>query len=642
MTAGATFDLERVEVLKGPQGTLFGQNATGGAINYIAAKPTQSFSAGLSGEYGRFNRSDIQGYVSGPLSDTLLARLAVGHKGGSDWQQSYTHDDQLGQRDFTQARGLLAWTPTSALRVNASVNWYLDRSDTQAPQFVAPFRQSAGGYFSPQLVAYQPAPADDRAADFGRTNPLRHNDTMVQASLRIDYDVAPAVTVTALSSYAHYKEAYGQDADGTTLRLTDLFITGRINSFTQELRIAGTFLGTGNWIVGGNYEASKTRENLVQFLSDQTSGHVFDALGLPPIDQVPQFGNTQYESEAAFGSVTVPIVDRLSATGGVRYTNTDIDFQGCALDGGNGTFGTGLQTLLRLPAGTFQLGQCATLNTSNRPTQFSGHLPENNVSWRAGLDWKPSRGNLIYANVSRGFKAGSFANLPATQVGQYTPVRQEAVTAYEVGAKSTLLGNLLQLNGALFWYDYTDKQLKGRTIVPIFGPLEALVNIPKSRVRGMELQATVVPMTGLRLTGGLTYLDTRVTQAFSNYTAFGAVADFNGHRFPFTPKWQYNGDAEYRWHAASTFDAFVGGDLTYRSATNGDFVPDPRLAIRSYVLLDLRAGIEGAGAKWRLSLFGRNVSNEYYWQTAVRRGDAIVRYAGMPTTYGLTASYRFN
>ncbi len=642
MTTGASFDLERVEVLKGPQGILFGQNATGGAINYIAAKPTRDFEAGMQAGYGRFNRLDLEGYASGPVSDTLGVRLAVRHEGGDAWQKSFTRDDELGRRDFTQGRLTLAWDPDPALRVNFQLNANKDRSDTQAPQFVTAFRQSAGGYFSPALQAYPAAPENNRAADWGTTVPLRRDNHMVQGTLRLDYDISDAVTVTSLSSYARFEQKYGQDGDGTSVQLTDLLISGDIDSFTQELRVAGDLMGgAGNWLLGANYEHSKANELVRQFLSEQTSGHVFDRLGLPPITEVPQRGDTKYVSKAVFGNLSFPLADTLSATAGARYTKTDVDFNACILNAGNGTYGKGFEANFRLPAGTFPLNGCATLDASNRPAEFDGTLPEDNVSWRGGLEWTPTDSHLFYANVSRGYKVGSFANLPASTLAQYRPVKQEEVTGYEIGFKSRLADRTLQLNGALFLYDYTDKQLKGRTIVPIFGPLEAMVNVPKSQVKGAEIEMTWTPVQGLLLKSGATYLDTEVTKSFLNYTAFGAQADFKGRRFPFTPKWQINADAEYDWPVSANTEAFVGANYTYRSSTNGDFVTDPRLSIDSYGLLDLRAGLQDAGGDWRISLYGRNVTNEYYYQTAVRRGDAIVRYTGMPVTYGITASIKF-
>lgn len=640
MTAGASFDLERVEVLKGPQGTLFGSNATGGAINYIAAKPTWSPEAGLALSYGRFDRFSAEGYASGPLSETLAARISLRHEGGGDWQKSYTRDASLGQRAFTQGRLQFAWRPAETVRFNLMVNAYQDHGDTQAAQMITPFQQSAG-YFDPRLVAYSPAPENNRAADWGDSFPLKKDNWQIQAALRGEVDLSDDITLTSISAYTRFKEAYGQESDGTALRLTDVFLDGDIKSFSQELRLAGSLLGDGTWIVGGNYEWGKTHELLTQRLDDQSSAHVFDRFGLPPIQFVPQLGDTKYRSIAAFADISVPIVDTLTLIGGVRYTDTKVDFSGCTLNAGNGTYARGFELIFGLPTDTIPLGGCVTFDDAGQPALFRGSLPEDNLSWRGVLQWKPASGQLVYASVSRGYKSGSFATLAGNRFSQYTPVRQEQVTAYEVGFKSALLDRRVQFNGALFYYDYLDKQLKGRTIVPVFGPLEALVNVPKSRIKGAELQLVVTPVDGLRANLGATYIDSKVTRSFSNYTAFGAVTDFNGFRFPYTPKWQFNADLEYRWDIGGSKEAFLGANYNYRSSTFGDFKPDARLFIDDYGLLDLRAGFGHADGKWTASLYAQNVTNEYYWNTAARRGDAVIRFTGMPVTYGMNLSFRF-
>lgn len=640
MTAGASFDLERVEVLKGPQGTLFGSNATGGAINYIAAKPTWSPEAGIALSYGRFNRFSAEGYASGPLSETLAARVSLRHEGGGDWQKSFTRDASLGQRAFTQGRVQLAWRPADTVRLNLMVNAYQDHGDTQAAQFIAPFQQSAG-FFDPRLVAYPRAPESNRAADWGDSFPLKKDNWQVQAALRGEVDLNDDITLTSISAYTRFKEAYGQESDGTTLRLTDVFLEGDIKSFSQELRLAGSLMGDGTWIIGGNYEWGKTHELLTQRLDDQSSAHVFDRFGFPSIELVPQLGDTKYRSYAVFADVSVPIANTLTLIGGVRYTDTKVDFAGCTLNAGNGTYARGFELIFGLPSGTIPLGGCVTFNDAGQPALFQGSLPEDNVSWRGVLQWKPANGQLVYASVSRGFKSGSFATLAGNRFSQYTPVRQEQVTAYEVGFKSALLDRRVQLNGALFYYDYLDKQLKGRTIVPVFGPLEALVNVPKSRIKGAELQLVVSPVDGLRANLGATYIDSKVTDSFINYTAFGAVTDFNGYRFPYTPKWQINADLEYRWDIGGSKEAFLGANYTYRSSTYGDFRPDARLLIEDYGLLDLRAGLGHVDGKWTASLYAQNVTNEYYWNTAARRGDAVIRFTGMPVTYGLNVAFKF-
>ncbi|MGE4323847.1 MAG: TonB-dependent receptor, partial [Sphingobium sp.] len=136
MTQGASFDLERVEVLKGPQGTLFGQNATGGAINYIAAKPKDTLEAGLNGSFGRFNDLDVTAFVTGPITDTLKARVAVRGNISDGWQRSYTRDATLGDKKFLQGRVILDWEPTDTVRFSFNANGFLDKSDTQAPQLL--------------------------------------------------------------------------------------------------------------------------------------------------------------------------------------------------------------------------------------------------------------------------------------------------------------------------------------------------------------------------------------------------------------------------------------------------------------------------------------------------------------------------
>lgn len=642
MSSGVAFDLARVEVLKGPQGTLFGQNATGGAINYVAAKPTSTLDAGIDASYGRFNTVDLSGFISGPLNSTMKARLAVRMTRSNDWQQSTTRDDSLGEKNFLQGRFILDWEPTDRLKISTTLSGFIDKSDTQAPQLVTPFQQSPTVPLFAGLANYPATPRDDRSADWSPDSyPLRSNNRSAKATLRMDYDISDEVSITSLTSYDYYKRHDGKDADGTRYHLVDLDLRGHIESINQELRIGGKLFGSGSWLLGGNYEHDSSSESQLQSGYDQSTFKSFVRFGLPPVDTNKYIFASKFESKAIFGNVTIPLTEQFSVNAGVRYTETDQKFSSCILNNGNGTLGRGLEIIFGLPTGTIPLGSCATQGNDGQFRLVRNSLGEDNVSWRAGVEWKPAERQLIYANVSRGFKSGAFPSIPATQARQLDPVGQEKVTAYEVGIKSSLFDRRLQLNGALFYYDYVDKQLIGRTIVPIFGPIDALVNVPKSRIKGAEIQATMAPMPGLRINAGGTYLDTRVTRTFTNYSAFGAVVDFNGTHFPFTPKWQINGDAEYKWALTESLGAFAGSSLTYRSSTNGDFTPDARLAIKSYALLDLRAGIASADDRWRVGLFGRNVTNTFYYQVAARRGDVVIRYAGMPVTYGLNLSYRF-
>jgi len=247
---------------------------------------------------------------------------------------------------------------------------------------------------------------------------------------------------------------------------------------------------------------------------------------------------------------------------------------------------------------------------------------------------------LLYANVSKGYKAGSFPTLGATSASQLTPATQESVLAYEAGFKATLLARTLQLNGAVFHYDYADKQILGKVLDPVFGPLLKLINVPKSRVNGAEVEIAWAPVRGLRLTGGGAWTDSKVEGSFVNFDPTGALRDLGGEAFPNTPKWRWVGDVDYRWPVGERLEAFVGGAATYQSATNSQLGELPTLAVKAYTLVDLRAGVGAQDGAWRLTAWGRNVGDVYYWTAANRNLDTTVRFAGLPATYGLTLTLR--
>lgn len=278
-----------------------------------------------------------------------------------------------------------------------------------------------------------------------------------------------------------------------------------------------------------------------------------------------------------------------------------------------------------------------TLDANLNPGFVTGRLDEDNISWRAGIDFKPLPRTLIYLNVSRGYKAGSAPTTAATSAVQYRPAVQETVLAYEIGAKSTLIDRKLDVSATAFYYDYTNKQLLGRNVYNpnILGAISALVNIPKSRIIGAEAQATVRPVRGLTLTAAGTYLDTKVQGDFYNYSLIGVLTNFNGSPFPYTPKWQLTFDGEQRVPLSSRLVGFIGSNASYRTAMIAGFGTDPRLAINAYWLVDARIGIEAANGRWNAQLFGRNLSNAYYWNNVAAGADNVRRYTGMPLTYGI-------
>src|SRR5712671_1536101 len=217
---GVSLDLERVEVLKGPQGTLFGQNSTGGAINYIAAKPTDTFAAGGTVTYGNYNLLQATGYIGGPLADGLTARLSVDALHRDDWQYSFTRNDTIGKKSYFAGRLQLDWHAIDGLKVALNVNGSTDHSDPQAVQIVAVLPSEVVA--SPAELATPLAPTNNnRVADWSPTPRLRGDRNLFQTSLRADYDFSSAATITSLTTYNYMQQAPVADLDGSAYNMVD-------------------------------------------------------------------------------------------------------------------------------------------------------------------------------------------------------------------------------------------------------------------------------------------------------------------------------------------------------------------------------------------------------------------------------------
>ena len=463
-------------------------------------------------------------------------------------------------------------------------------------------------------------------------------------SARIDYDLGGDMTLTSLTSYQKFQQFYPLDGDGTAVNNYEALQTGHLDTTYQELRLAGKFAGRGNWLVGGNYEHDGSWQNVLQNFSQSSAATL---LGLFPVEGQRYVGGDQTNTAAGFVHADYPITSTVTLNGGARFTQVNKSYFGASQDNGNGVYALASQFLQNLgttgnpfagPGVNTGPGGIVTLGPDLTPQFARGNLNQNNVSWRVGAEWKVVPGTLLYANVSRGFKAGSFEPNAVLLTSQLVPAKQERLLASEAGFKSSLLGHTLQVDGAGFYYDYYNKQIDGN-IETILGALPSLINIPHSHVVGFELSGIWRPISGLTVTPLVSYAHSNIDGNFSTLGPDNVVSVISGQRFPVIPEWQGNIDAEYDWPVGSGYTAFVGGNAYAQTSAYDNFGFDPKLKVKPYALLDLRAGVQKDN--WRLQIWGRNITDVYYSYFNVRLLDGYSRFAAMPATYGFTLSYRY-
>ncbi len=483
MTKLVAFDLARVEVLKGPQGTLFGENATGGAVNYIAAKPTETFVEGVDATYGRFNRFRIGGFVGGPINDELSFRVALQVSRGGPWQQSITRPgDGLGRIDDVQARATLDWHPTESFDSRLTFTTTHDGSETEAAQFIHPLITIPA--LSPGLATF-PIVTKPRAADWapviqGSNQPFPYaSDTnLYHLTWRNDLQLANDITVTSLTSVAQFHMNYAEDPDGTPLHMSEeIDRGGRVSSYFEELRATG---GSGklDWLVGGNIEHESTRDNPVAYNIDNSVSHVLQSVDPAAIADTTQYtSHLRASTYGVFARLQYNITDQLSLEGALRYSQDNRTFDNCAIATTDAFVRFWNHLPRRRPAvDPDRRLLCARhrqwLATGEQcPQRLWIRTVSRGGSARIGLCARASCSTPISARATKPARSRC---LPPRPSRNSKSVPQESLLAYETGIKASLLDDRLQINAAAFYYDYADKQLRGAELDPNFGPLQAL------------------------------------------------------------------------------------------------------------------------------------------------------------------------
>jgi iron complex outermembrane receptor protein len=607
-TAGQLFDINRVEVLRGPQGTLYGRNTTGGQINFITNRPTEETHAGITAEYGSFNEVTAEGFVSGKIAEGLLGRLSVATEQGGGWQRNRDTGQHLGNRDRTAGRGQLEWKPTEIVDLLLEFHLSKDKSDETGLHLLKPYtRTNAAGVVTTSIPAdtsryvtdwnLNPAFAAVTGLNPGSKPGVNNSNNGVDLAANIDVGFAKLTSITAYNKMIRREFS---DWDATQFHDSDEYFHSSLDVISQELRIASNGSGPLSWVGGVFYSDQKLDE---AFYSDFS-----DALGGIALTTYEQKANSFGE----FAQVNYQFNSVLKATLGVREDHETRELL---------NLGTGFI----VPVVPFTSGLSHSI-TSNLP------------SGKIELDYTPQDGTLIYGSISRGVKSGGFTAHNTTSGPATDPFEPEKLTAYEVGIKSDLT-RTLRVNASAFFYDYRDQQLLGKVFDTVSNSfIGRFVNVPRSRLGGGELEVEWHPVAGLSVSQYAGFVE----GYYKSQLLDSSNVDYNG-RPESVPKWTYGGDVSYGFNvrdfkitAESNYSFHDTYSQFYLLGSNDYTIP-------KYWLANANLSLSPAsGAPWTLTLWGRNIFNRSY---DVSRNfflpSAEIAQAGQPATFGVRVSYQY-
>lgn len=688
MSRGLMFDIERVEVLKGPQGDLYGRNTTAGQINFISKKPTSEFEAGVTAGIGSYGVVNLEAFTSGPLSDTVRARVAVRTvQSNEGWQKSATRNDELGEMDTLAIRAMLDFDLGENANLLLNVHYVDDQSDNKANtayngtliglgEFVNPYTP-LDEYLLPTGSNFGETPpwystGNNEVADWtnsytsvqtGRTFNLRpaRDNQLTGVSAILNWEIGET-TLTSITGWDQFDRIEANDWDGGFYNDSSNINTTDLSVFSQELRLSG---GDDDllWIAGLYYSTDEMDEYYHYFMSDSVFGNGSIPWGVGLFSPTPILElDTKYlqktDSNAVFGHMEWRFADDWRLTLGARYTREEREWSGCTFVADDGT----LSAFLNAQFGsTLGPGDCGTIDDDpNSPTYifaliggpnvndafhvFSNTIKTNRGMGKVSLDYVVNEDVLLYGTISNGFKSGGFNGANSNTTLQLQPIREEVLTAYELGIKATLLEGAMQLNVATFFYDYKDKQEQD-IAVAFVGNISGLTNVPESEISGAELDMQWIPAEGWGVHLGVAILDTEITQwmavdgAASSWPTV-VRRDVSGQELAQSPDLQYSVLVNYEWTVGTNNVMDAAVDVSYVDDTTGGAQASDATA--SYSVANARVGFGSDDGRWRVLLWGRNITDEYYYPAAYTGGNGpYIRSHGMPRTWGVSLDYKF-
>lgn len=619
------FDVDRVEVLKGPQGTLYGRNTTGGAVNIFSRRPGPDPEAEIKASFGNYDNLEFEGFVNAPINDKVAVRLSAFMRRQWDgpWHNVYLGVDR-GEIEKYGARFQIAAELSETFDINLKIHGGSEDSDV--PDYTAiPSGDGMGGYcgafFDGSLKGGEPdcfgfmgeqKPNDDPFETFaGQASRL--DIESIGGVLTMNWDTGVG-TLTSISAFEHLDRYLVEDADGFPQQIVDEYFDSNIDQYSQELRLASDNEGPFNWIVGAYWEKDTLDVPRVEVKS-------FEARGIGVNNIFQQKG----ETFAGFAHTEYLLTEQLRLIAGLRYTWEERKFDG-------GTW---------LTSGSPDVNDDPA-DLAIQLSQKSAQKSFEDVSGKIGLDFMPNEDTLLYASFSKGFKSGGYnGNLAFADEG-IAQFDEEILYSYEVGSKLRMAGGRVIWNTAAFYYDYNDIQLVGN--FEIIGPgnvptnLITLNNLADARTYGVESEVWWRPTEELDVKLAAAYLDTKLTNPKPGNEAL------DGNELANAPEFSMSGLVRYEKPVSESLNGMAQIDFQYQGETFSNISNIPVVALDDYWVFNARLGLLNEDAGWKVEAYARNIFDKEYANYSVELGSTrrVLRHYGYPRTYGLQFTYHWN
>ncbi|MET3826950.1 iron complex outermembrane receptor protein [Sphingomonas sp. PvP055] len=662
-------DLERVEVLRGPQGTLFGRNATAGVLNITTARPSSTLTARGDVTVAEHQEYRARGTVSGPISDTLRARLTGFYNNVGGITYNYATDSKVNGSESWGLRGKLDWDATPDLNFRLTVDHRDTKADCCAQVLISAVNPVIAQLTAPVVASRRNRSINDETLTFG-------DSRQTTASLQADWDLG-AATLTSISAYQDYQLDANQSVDRIPSQpvrfVSPSFAYAHwplggggvgLGNFTQELRLSSSGQHDLNYVAGLFYSDLNIDRDFTRRRATCSAGVIGQpCTGTSVVQSARSDAHLDGESIAAFGQVDYRIVGGLKLLGGVRVQRETVAVRGVRVS----------------PVTTGEV-----LFPGSGPISGSQRVRDTAVTGKAGLQYEFSRRAQLYGSYSRGYKGPGFDTEITANFANQAPIQPEYVNAYEIGFKGQTSDRSLSLNVALFLSDYSNLQVQANRSDPATGVTQFVTtNAGSSQSKGFEIEAVMRPVDAFTVNASFTYAKATadidglncalqfqgaapiltgnfpVNQCYRRRSVVGGTTvtsgplqDVRNGTLPASPRYRINITPRYEDVIPGTsLTGFVQTAINFQSAQNFSLEQDPLLGQPSYTLVDLAVGVQTEDKRYSLTVFVKNlfdtnyltsISHNSLLATTATPSDLIANYSKDADRYaGVTFGARF-